>query len=89
MPSARHWPEGDEPPSGGCPFGLTDRPRPEDGGCHGPRRIGRARGRLQRREPRAATRAAPYVALLPTDSCYGHVCGLLFTPVQIVSSLFG
>lgn len=49
----------------------------------------RGRGRLQWREPRAATRAAPYVALLPTDSCYGHVCGLLFTPVQIVSVLFG
>jgi hypothetical protein len=50
---------------------------------------GMARGRLQRREPRPATRAAPYVALLPTDSCYGHVCGLLFTPVQVVTSLFG
>ena len=45
--------------------------------------------RLQRREPRAATRLAPYGALLPTDSCYGHLCGLLFTPVQFVSSLFG
>jgi hypothetical protein len=41
------------------------------------------------REPRAATRAAPYVALLPTDACYGHACGLLFTPVQVVSVLFG
>jgi hypothetical protein len=40
-------------------------------------------------KPRAATRAAPYVALLPTDSCYGHLCGLLFTPVQVVSVLFG
>ena len=40
-------------------------------------------------EPRAATRAAPYAALLPTDLYYGHLCGLLFTPVQTVSVLFG
>ena len=49
----------------------------------------RARSSVQRREPGPATSAAPYVALLPTDSCYGHLWGLLFTPVQIVSSLFG
>jgi hypothetical protein len=40
-------------------------------------------------EPRAATRAAPYAALLPTDLSYGHVCGLLFTPVQVVTVSLG
>lgn len=34
-------------------------------------------------------RLARLPTLLPADSCYGHLCGLLFTPVQIVSSSFG